>query len=73
MDPQKLKDVYDRIEALDDRLGHRLRARVGPARLSQEQLEDRLRDLISYTSELRELVRDLVLSFAKPAQPKAPG
>jgi hypothetical protein len=70
MDPQKLKDVYERLEALDDRLGHRLRGRTGPSRLTPEQLEDRLRDLIVYTSELRELVRDLVLSFAKPAPPK---
>ena len=68
MDPQKLKDVYDRLESLDDRLGHRLRARGGPARASLEQVEDKLKDLAAYTSELRELVRDLVLAFAvKPA------
>jgi hypothetical protein len=73
MDPQKLKEVYEQLEALDDRLGHRLRGRGGPSRLSQEQLEDRLRDLVTYTSELRELTRDLVLCFAKPVAPKSPG
>lgn len=66
MDGPKLKEVYERLELLDDRLGHRLRARAGPSRLTAEQLEDRLKDVIEYTSELSELVRDLVLCFAKP-------
>jgi hypothetical protein len=66
MDPQKLKEVYEQLESLDDRLGHRLRGRGGPARASLEQIEDRVRDLAAYTSELRALVRDLVLAFAKP-------
>jgi hypothetical protein len=70
MDSQNLKDVYERLELLDDRLGHRLRARPGPARLTGEQIEDRLKDLVEYTSELRSLVRDLVLCFAKPPGPK---
>jgi len=68
MNPDKLKEVYERLEALDDRLGHKLRARGGASRATLEQLEDRVRDLTTYTSELRELVRDLVLAFAsKPA------
>ena len=67
MDPQKLKDVYERLESLDDRLGHRVRGRhPGPSRATLEQLEDRVKELATYTSELRELVRDLVLAFAKP-------
>ena len=70
MEAPNLKDVYDRLELLDDRLGHRLRARPGPSRLSAEQLEDRLKDLVEFSSELRELVRDLVLCFAKPSAPK---
>ena len=69
MDGPKLKEVYERLELLDDRLGHRLRARPGPSRLTAEQLEDRLKDVIEYTSELRELVRDLVLCFARPQGP----
>jgi uncharacterized protein involved in exopolysaccharide biosynthesis len=64
MDPNKLKEVYERLEALDDRLGHRLRSRGGPARASLEQLEDRVKDLSAYASELRDLVRDFVLAFA---------
>lgn len=67
MDPQRVKDVYERIESLDDRLGHRLRHRGGgPGRLSLEQLEDRVRDLTGYTIELRELVRDLIQAIAAP-------
>lgn len=65
MDPQRVKEVYERLEALDDRLGHRLRNRGGgPGRLSLEQLEDRVRDLTAYTTELRELVRDLIQAIA---------
>jgi hypothetical protein len=64
MNPDKLKEVYERLESLDDRLGHKLRARGGASRATLEQLEDRVRDLTTYTSELRELVRDLVLAFA---------
>jgi hypothetical protein len=71
MDGEKLKDVYERLEALDDRLGHRLRARGGPSRATLEQVEDRVRDLTTYASELRELVRDLVLAFA--SRPAAKG
>jgi hypothetical protein len=68
MNPDKLKEVYERLESLDDRLGHKLRARGGASRATLEQLEDRVRDLTTYTSELRELVSDLVLAFAsKPA------
>ena len=65
MDAQKLKDVYDRLELLEDRLGHKLR-RPSTTRATAEQLEDRMKELVSYTSELRELVRDLVLCFARP-------
>ncbi len=70
MDPLKIKDVYERLELLDDKLGHKLRARQGPGRLTLEQLEDRVKDVAAYTSELRELVRDLVLAFAAPRAPR---
>jgi DNA-binding XRE family transcriptional regulator len=70
MDSQKLKEVYERLELLDDRLGHKLRARPGTSRQTVEQLEDRVRDVVAYASELRELVRDLVLAFAKPQAAK---
>jgi hypothetical protein len=64
MDPQRLKDVYERLEVLDDRLGHRMRARGGPARATTEQLEEKVRDLAEYASELRQLVRDLIVAIS---------
>lgn len=70
MDTQRIKDVYERLELLDDRLGHRLRHRSSvPGRQSLEQLEDRVRDLTAYTTELRELLRDLIQAIA--ARPSA--
>jgi hypothetical protein len=65
MDAPNLKDVYDRLELLEDRWGHKLR-RASTTRATAEQLEDRLKELVAYTTELRELVRDLVLCFARP-------
>ena len=70
MDPQRVKDVYERLESLDDRLGHRIRGRSGSSRASVEQLQDRVRDLVTYTSELRDLVKELVEAIA--ARPTAP-
>jgi hypothetical protein len=67
MDPQRVKDVYERLELLDDRLGHRLRARGGPARATPEQLEEKVRDLAEFASELRALVKDLIVALtARP-------
>jgi hypothetical protein len=67
MDPQRVKDVYERLELLDDRLGHRLRARGGPARATPEQLEEKVRDLSEFASELRTLVKDLIVALtARP-------
>ncbi len=64
MDPQRIKDVYERLESLDERLGHKLRGRGGPSRGSLEQVEDRVRDLVEYTSDLRQLVRDLIVAIS---------
>lgn len=73
MDPRRLKDVHDRLEALDDRLSYRLRARhQGPGRASLEQVEDRLRDLSEYTLELRTLVMDLLLGLVSKPDPTEP-
>ena len=71
MDPQRVKEVYERLEALDDRLGHRLRSRGGPSRATIEQIEDRMKDLVDYSCELRELVRDLIVALSTRPQQKA--
>ena len=72
MDPQRLKEAYFRLEALDERLTHKLRPRSGGMiRPSLEQLDERMRDLASYTIELKGIVREICLSFArKPTPPQ---
>ena len=74
MDPQRLKDVYERLDVLDDRLSYRLRSRsASAARATQEQLEDKLRDVSEYVLELRQLVRDLIEAIAAKPGSSAPG
>lgn len=64
MDGKRLREVHERLAVLDERFGHRLRARhAGPARMSTEQVEDRLRLLTEMTLELAEQVRELVLAI----------
>ncbi len=72
MDAQKLKEVYERLEILDDRLSHRLRrsSSAGAHRASPEDLEERLRDVATYVLELRELVAELMRALA--ARPDGP-
>lgn len=75
MDPQKLKEVYERLDILDDRLSYKLRPRsAGAGRATQEQLEDRLRDVSEYVLEIRQLLRDLIQAIAapRPGGPAAP-
>jgi hypothetical protein len=72
MDPQRLKDAYQKLQSLDDRMSHKIRPARGGAmvRPSQEQMEVALRDLASYTLELKEVVQELFLSIAgKPTPP----
>lgn len=76
MDPQKIKEAYQRLEALDERLTYKLRPySTGTlVRPSTEQLEERIKELVTYTLELKEVVRDFMLAFARrPAAPAAPG
>jgi hypothetical protein len=70
MDPQRMRDVYERLQLLEDRLGHRVRPARGGSmgRATPEQLEERVRDLAHYTTELRQLVEDLVTAIgSRPA------
>jgi hypothetical protein len=71
MDPQRLKDAYERLQILDDRLTYRLRQR--PAnRGNTEQLEDRVRDLSEYVVDLKEILNELFLAIASKPRPAAP-
>jgi len=73
MDPQRLKDAYQRLQTLDDRLTYKVRPKPGGAltRPSPEQMEQSLRDLATYTVELKEIVEELFLAIATKAP--APG
>jgi hypothetical protein len=74
MDAQRLKDAYQRLQSLDDRLTHKVRPRPGGplVRPSPDHLEQALRELATYTVELKEIVEELFLAIAA-ARPKGPG
>lgn len=70
-----MQDVYERLQRLEERLGHRVRPTRGGGmtRLSTDQIEEKLRDLASYTGELRQLVEDLVVALgSKPSSAPEP-
>jgi hypothetical protein len=73
MDPQKLKDAYLKLQSLDERLTWRIRPRAGGplVRPSSENLEQDLRDLATYTIELKEVLDDLFQAIAGRAAPGA--
>ena len=66
MDPQRLKDAYQRLEALDERLSYKIRPRRGSmVSPSVDQVDDRVRELATYTLELKDILREFLLAFAK--------
>jgi hypothetical protein len=70
MDPQRLKDAYQRLQGLDERLTYKIRPKPGGTmtRPQPEQLEQGMRDLATYTVELKEILQELFLAIAgKPA------
>lgn len=73
MDAQRLKDAYQRLQSLDDRLTHKVKPRSGGplVRPSPDHLELALRDLATYTVELKEIVEELILALA--GRPKDAG
>ena len=71
MDPQRLKDAYQKLQLLDDRLTYKIRPKSGGAltRPNPEQLEQSLRELASYTVELKDILQELFLAIAgKPKE-----
>jgi hypothetical protein len=70
MDPQRLKDAYQKLQSLDERMTHKVRPRAGgtlSSRPGAEQIEQSLKDLASYTVELKEVVQELFLAIASKA------
>jgi hypothetical protein len=72
MDPQRLKDAYQKLQLLDERLTFKVRPRAGSlSRPTPEQMDQSLRDLATYTVELKEVVQELFLAIAgKPQGPE---
>jgi C4-dicarboxylate-specific signal transduction histidine kinase len=64
MNPERFREAYGKLQALDDRLTHRVRPRSSTSRLTAEQVEDRMRDLATYTVELKEIVDELFQAIA---------
>jgi hypothetical protein len=71
MDPQRMKDAYQKLQSLDERMTHKVRPRAGGGlvRPSPEQLEQSMRELAAYTVELKEVVHELFLAIAGKPQP----
>ena len=72
MDPQRLKDAYQKLQLLDELHTHKVKPRAGGGlvRPTVEVLEQQLRDLSNYTVELKEVVQELFLAIA--GRPKPP-
>jgi hypothetical protein len=69
MDPQRLKDAYQKLQNLDERLTYKVRPRAGSLHPpAAEQLDQALRDLATYTVELKEVVQELFLAIAGKAK-----
>jgi hypothetical protein len=72
MDPQRLKEAYQKLQLLDELHTHKVKPRAGGGlvRPTAEVLEQQLRDLSNYTVELKEVVQELFLAIA--GRPKPP-
>lgn len=63
---EKLKEAYQRLELLDDRLTHRIRPRISSmVTPSADRLDAKIRELAEYTVELKEILREFMLAFSK--------
>src|SRR3954454_16064365 len=73
MDPQRLKDAYQKLQSLDERMTHKVLPARGGAlgRPTSEKLKGAIRDPANYTLELKEVVQELFLAIA--SKPSAPG
>jgi hypothetical protein len=70
MDPQRMKEAYEKLQSLDDRMTHKVRPRssLTARRGDPEQIEAAMRDLATYTIEIKEVVQELFLAIAgRPA------
>ena len=64
MDPDRMKEAYRRLEVLDDRLSYKIKPKGGFTQPSADQINDHVNDVAKYVLELKDIVRELMLSFA---------
>jgi hypothetical protein len=69
MDPQRFREAYQKLQLLDDRMTYKVKPRPGGAlmRPNPEQIEAAMRDLATYTVELKEIVQELFLAIGGQA------
>ena len=70
MDAKRLQQALLHLELLDDRLLHKVRPRhsYSMGRMTQQQIEDRLKDLADYTVELKDTVREILGALSPPTR-----
>ena len=72
MDPQRLKEAYQKLESLDERMTYKIRPRAGQMLApTADQVDAKLRELADYTIELKEILREVMLAFARRKKPEA--
>ncbi len=70
MDANRLKEAYQRLESLDERLRYKVKPRSSTmASPTADQVDAKLRDLATYTLELKDIMRDFMLAFARARKP----
>lgn len=69
MDPQRLKNAYEQLQSLDDRLSYKVRPRPANISPTTDQVDAKLRDLAQFTLELKDIIREFMLAFA--SRPKS--
>lgn len=64
MDSNRFRTAYADLQSLDERMTYKVRVRAGTAHMTTEQLEERCRDLATYTIGLKGIVNELFLAIA---------
>lgn len=73
MDPNRLKEAYQRLELLEERLGYKVRPRRGGLHSAGlDEVEQKVKDLAEYTIELKDIVREFLLAFSRPPKKSGP-
>lgn len=69
MDPERMKEAYQRLEALDERMSYKIRPKGGYLQPSADQINGHVNDVANYVLELKDIMRELMLAFASRRQP----